>query len=159
MERKEGTIKSVSQYPNEDRSGDMDMYMEEDTNVTMYPFTVSITDDAKDRRQGFHVSLEVNLGGDKKIAVPHMAIMNDLMMDIEDEDSDMVDDMFGMDDEFMQEGTSFVYVLIDGALEKRDIETGNMNDEFVEKIDGVKLDEVVINTPTPEMYDPMMNLS
>ncbi len=59
----------------------------------------------------------------------------------------------------MQEGTSFVYVLIDGALEKRDIETGNMNDEFVEKIDGVKLDEVVINTPTPEMYDPMMNLS
>lgn len=150
-----GEVESVSEFPTEDGMGEMDMYGGGDMNVTMYPFKVNITDDTKDLRQGYHVSLEVNIGGDdKKLVVPHMALLDDMMMEMEEEENEMMDDMFGMDEGFM-EASPFVYVLVDGVLERRDVETGNMNDEFVEIKEGVELGELVVTTPTIEMYDGM----
>lgn len=150
-----GEVESVSEFPTEDGMGEMDMYGGGDMNVTMYPFKVNITDDTKDLRQGYHVSLEVNIGGDdKKLVVPHMALLDDMMMGMEEEENEMMDDMFGMDEGFM-EASPFVYVLVDGVLERRDVETGNMNDEFVEIKEGVELGELVVTTPTIEMYDGM----
>lgn len=150
-----GEVESVSEFPTEDGMGEMDMYSGGDMNVTMYPFKVNITDDTKDLRQGYHVSLEVNIGGDdKKLVVPHMALLDDMMMGMEEEENEMMDDMFGMDEGFM-EASPFVYVLVDGVLERRDVETGNMNDEFVEIKEGVELGELVVTTPTIEMYDGM----
>lgn len=150
-----GEVESVSEFPTEDGMGEMDMFGGGDMNVTMYPFKVNITDDTKDLRQGYHVSLEVNIGGDdKKLVVPHMALLDDMMMGMEEEENEMMDDMFGMDEGFM-EASPFVYVLVDGVLERRDVETGNMNDEFVEIKEGVELGELVVTTPTIEMYDGM----
>lgn len=150
-----GEVESVSEFPTEDGMGEMDMFGGGDMNVTMYPFKVNITDDTKDLRQGYHVSLEVNIGGDdKKLVVPHMALLDDMMMEMEEEENEMMDDMFGMDEGFM-EASPFVYVLVDGVLERRDVETGNMNDEFVEIKEGVELGELVVTTPTIEMYDGM----
>ena len=150
-----GEVESVSEFPTEDGMGEMDMFSGGDMNVTMYPFKVNITDDTKDLRQGYHVSLEVNIGGDdKKLVVPHMALLDDMMMGMEEEENEMMDDMFGMDEGFM-EASPFVYVLVDGVLERRDVETGNMNDEFVEIKEGVELGELVVTTPTIEMYDGM----
>lgn len=150
-----GEVESVSEFPTEDGMGEMDMYSGGDMNVTMYPFKVNITDDTKDLRQGYHVSLEVNIGGDdKKLVVPHMALLDDMMLEMEEEENEMMDDMFGMDEGFM-EASPFVYVLVDGVLERRDVETGNMNDEFVEIKEGVELGELVVTTPTIEMYDGM----
>lgn len=150
-----GEVESVSEFPTEDGMGEMDMYGGGDMNVTMYPFKVNITDDTKDLRQGYHVSLEVNIGGDdKKLVVPHMALLDDMMLEMEEEENEMMDDMFGMDEGFM-EASPFVYVLVDGVLERRDVETGNMNDEFVEIKEGVELGELVVTTPTIEMYDGM----
>lgn len=150
-----GEVESVSEFPTEDGMGEMDMFGGGDMNVTMYPFKVNITDDTKDLRQGYHVSLEVNIGGDdKKLVVPHMALLDDMMLEMEEEENEMMDDMFGMDEGFM-EASPFVYVLVDGVLERRDVETGNMNDEFVEIKEGVELGELVVTTPTIEMYDGM----
>lgn len=150
-----GEVESVSEFPTEDGMDEMDMYDGGDMNVTMYPFKVTITDDTKDLRQGFHVSLEVNIGSDeKKLVVPHMALLDDMMMEMEEEENEMMDDMFGMDEGFMDD-SPFVYVLVDGVLERRDVETGNMNDEFVEIKEGVELGELVVTTPTIEMYDGM----
>jgi multidrug efflux pump subunit AcrA (membrane-fusion protein) len=149
-----GEVESVSQHPTDDGMEGMDMGG--DSNVTMYPFTVKITDDTKELRQGFHVSLEVSVGGNEKsMVVPHAAMMDDMMMGEEEEDFSMMDEMFGSGGFDMGDDTSFVYVLVDGMLERRDIETGKMNDEFVEIISGVELGELVVISPMMEMYDGM----
>src|SRR5699024_2606086 len=143
-------------------------------NVTMYPFVVAIEDDTKDLRQGFHVSLEVNVAEadkslvvphmaimdelmmDKSLVVPHMAIMDELMMDMEDDSFSMTDELLmGMGEEFEEDDMQFVYVLVDGILERRDIETGKMSDEYVEIISGVELNELVVVNPDWDMYDGM----
>lgn len=128
-----GVVESISPFPTDDGGDDYYYDGMGGGNVTMYPFTVAITDDTSDLRQGFHVSLEVNLGkSDKKLVIPHMAIMDDY--------------------EF---GSAFVYVLVNGMLERRDIHTGEMSDEFIEITDGVALDELVVISPFEEMYDGM----
>lgn len=151
-----GVVESVSQFPTEEGGGEMDYFSGGDMNVTMYPFKVEITDDTKELRQGFHVSLEVNVGGtEKKLVVPHMAIMDEMMLGMDDEMGGIVDNMFGMGMDFSQDDTQFVYVLVDGILERRDIETGKSSDEFVEIISGVQLGELIVINPTPSMFDGM----
>jgi len=128
-----GAVESVSQFPNAEGGG-------EDFggggpggggNVTMYPFKVAITDDTSELRQGFHVSLEIKVGGsDKKLVIPHPALVD-------------------------EGGNKVVFVLVDGKLVRREVQTGAMNDEFIEVTGGVKLGELVVITPNPEMHDGM----
>ncbi|HZW68308.1 MAG TPA: efflux RND transporter periplasmic adaptor subunit [Pseudogracilibacillus sp.] len=152
-----GKVESISEFPKDDGSGDSDYYGGGEMNVTMYPFVVAIEDDTKDLRQGFHVSLEVNVSeADKSLVVPHMAIMDELMMDMEDDSFSMTDELLmGMGEEFEEDDMQFVYVLVDGILERRDIETGKMSDEYVEIISGVELNELVVVNPDWDMYDGM----
>lgn len=124
-----GVVESVSQFP--EGEGGMDDFGG-GGNVTMYPFKVAITDDTSELRQGFHVSLEVNVSGDdKSLAVPHMALTMD------------------------EEGQEFVYVLVDSLLEKRIVQIGEMNDEFVGIIEGVADGEFVVIGPDESMHDGM----
>ena len=153
----QGEVESVSQHPSDEGMGE-DMYGMGESNVTMYPFTVNITDDTSELRQGFHVSLEVSIGGDeKKVVVPHAALMDDMMMyDPEDEEAGMMEEVFPEDDFSELEESAFVYVLTDeNILERRDVETGKMNDEFIEIVSGVELGELVVISPMMEMYDGM----
>lgn len=152
-----GKVESISEFPKDDASGDGDFYGGGEMNVTMYPFVVAIEDDTKDLRQGFHVSLEVNVAEkDKSLVVPHMAIMDELMMDMDDDSFSMTDELLmGMGEDFEEDDMQFVYVLVDGILERRDIETGKMSDEYVEIISGVELNELVIVNPNWDMYDGM----
>lgn len=126
-----GVVESVSQFPGDEGGGEDFGGGMGGGNVTMYPFKVAITDDTSELRQGFHVSLEVKVSGEgKSLVVPHMAIMD-------------------------EDGMSIVYVLKDGKLERREIQTGKMNDEFIEVTDGVSLDELVIISPFEGMHDGM----
>ena len=52
-----------------------------------------------------------------------------------------------------------VYVLVDGKLERREVQTGKMNDEFIEVTEGVNLDELVVITPYEGMHDGMEVIS
>lgn len=150
-----GVIESVSEFPTEEAGDDFDM-LEGDSNVTNYPFTVTMADDTSELRQGFHVSLEVNVGGDKKkVTVPHMAVFDDFMSSMDDEEMGMFDDMFGMDEGFVDDQIQYVFVVKDGILEQREIETGNMSDEYIEIISGVKADELIVINPMPNMTDGM----
>lgn len=149
-----GHVESISQFPTDDGIDEMDMYAGEG-NVTMYPFKVAITDDTKDLRQGFHVSLEVSVGDDeKKVVVPHSALLDD-MMDGMDDDFMVEDEIVDVDDSSFIEESSYVYVLIDGVLHRRDVEVGSMNDELVEIKEGVEVGELVVITPHFDMYDGM----
>ena len=126
-----GTVESISQFPNDGGGGGEEFGGGGGGNVTMYPFKVTITDDTTELRQGFHVSLEIKAGSsDKKIAIPHPALMDEA-------------------------GIKFVYILNDGKLERREVQTGVMNDAYIEVTDGVKPEELVVMTPTPEMHDGM----
>jgi HlyD family secretion protein len=129
-----GVVESVSQFPEGDAGGGEGMYGPGGGgNVTMYPFKVAITDDTSELRQGFHVSLEVNLSsGEKHLVVPAYSIW-----------------------EVPEEGIQVVYVLKDGVLQRRTVETGAMGDEFIQIISGVALDELVVLGPTEEMFDGM----
>ncbi|MFC4800067.1 efflux RND transporter periplasmic adaptor subunit [Neobacillus sp. GCM10023253] len=127
-----GTIESVSQFPTADGGGGGDFGGPPGGgNVTMYPFKVAITDDTSELRQGFHVSLEIKVGGaEKPLAVPHPALVD-------------------------EGGAKVVYVLVDKKLERREVKTGAMNDEFIEIKNGVKLGELVVITPNEQIHDGM----
>ncbi|MBD3108316.1 efflux RND transporter periplasmic adaptor subunit [Bacillus sp. AGMB 02131] len=127
-----GVVESISQFPDSE-GGSEEMYSGGGGgSVTMYPFKVAITDDTSELRQGFHVSLEIKVSGqDDVLAVPHMALTQD------------------------EEGMNIVYVLVDGLLQKRTVETGIMNDEFIEIKEGVALDELVVIMPDEGMFDGM----
>lgn len=126
-----GVVESVSHFPDEE--GGMDDYGGGGGNVTMYPFKVAITDDTSELRQGFHVSLEINISGDDSaLAIPHMSLM------VDEED-----------------GSEYVYVLVDELLEQRFVTLGEMNDEFIEVVEGVENGELVVVMPDDSMYDGM----
>ncbi|MFK9092146.1 efflux RND transporter periplasmic adaptor subunit [Bacillus salipaludis] len=127
-----GAVESVSQFPNEEGGGGGEFGGgAPGGNVTMYPFKVAITDDTSELRQGFHVSLEIKVGGsDKKLVIPHPALVD-------------------------EGGNKVVYVLADGKLERREVKTGAMNDEFIEVTEGVKSGELVVITPNEQMHDGM----
>ncbi|MDQ0973329.1 HlyD family secretion protein [Neobacillus niacini] len=127
-----GAVESVSQFPNAEGGGGEGFEGGGGAgNVTMYPFKVVITDDTSELRQGFHVSLEIKAGDStKKIAIPHPALMDEA-------------------------GIKIVYVLKDGTLERREVQTGVMNDAFIEITSGVTPGELVVLTPTGEMHDGM----
>lgn len=124
-----GIVESISHFPDSE-GGSEEMYSG-GGGVTMYPFKVALTDDTSELRQGFHVSLEIKVSGQEKVlSVPHMALLQ-------------------------QEGMNSVFVLVDGILQQRFVETGAMNDEFIEIKEGVSLDELVVIMPHEEMYDGM----
>ena len=126
-----GVVESVSQFPNEDGAGGEMMGAPSGGNVTMYPFKVAITDDTSELRQGFHVSLEVKIvGTEKKPVIPHSAILD-------------------------EGGMAVAYVLIDGKIERREVKTGSMNDEWIQVLEGVNKDELVVIAPSEGMYDGM----
>ncbi|GAB2535472.1 efflux RND transporter periplasmic adaptor subunit [Gracilibacillus alcaliphilus] len=139
-----GVVESVSHFP-DDNGAEADFGME-GSNVTTYPFTVAITDDTSELRQGFHVSIEVSTGGEKVLAVPHTAIIEDDFFEAEEDMS-------------TGEITEIVYVLVDGVLEQRIVETGEMNDEFIEITSGVESGELVVIYPEPDWYDGMEVIS
>jgi HlyD family secretion protein len=122
----DGSIESVSQFPEGDQ-GSMDEFGGGGGNVTMYPFTVAIAGDTKDLRQGYHVSLEINvsdLGQSEQLAIPHMALDMD------------------------EEGNEFVYVINhDNILEKRPVVLGEMNDEFAGVAEGLEPGDLVVTNP------------
>ncbi|MBP3040070.1 HlyD family efflux transporter periplasmic adaptor subunit [Bacillaceae bacterium Marseille-Q3522] len=133
-----GVVESISHYPEESGGGE-GMYPEGGggSPVTMYPFKVAITDDTSELRQGFHVTLEVKTGSnEKRLVVPAFALWEE----------------FGTED---AAAGQIVYVLNNGVLERRDVETGAMSDEFVEILSGVSAGELVVLGPTEEMYDGM----
>jgi HlyD family secretion protein len=126
-----GKIESVSQFPTEDGASGGEFGGPPGGNVTMYPFKVVITDDTSELRQGFHVSLEIKVGGgEKPLVVPHPALVDEGDIKI-------------------------VYVLTDNKLERREVKTGAMNDEFIEIAEGVKLGELVVITPNEQLHDGM----
>lgn len=137
-----GVVESVSQFPSDDGGGGEDYDMGGGGNVTTYPFKVAIKDDTSELRQGFHVSLEVKMGGgEKSLVVPHMAILEEEAMEEgEDSSGEMVE---------------VIYVLVDGVLQRREVETGKMNDEFIEITEGVTKGELVVISPDPGLYDGM----
>ncbi|MEH7386464.1 HlyD family efflux transporter periplasmic adaptor subunit, partial [Bacillus sp. JJ1521] len=127
-----GAIESVSHFPNDTGGGEGEFYgMGGGGNVTMYPFKVGITDDTSELRHGFHVSLEVRIPGTEILPViPHTAILD-------------------------EGGVAVVYVLADGLLQRREVQTGSMNDEFIQVTEGVTKDELIVLTPYEGMYDGM----
>lgn len=126
-----GVVESVSHFPNDDGGGGGEFPEMGGGNVTMYPFKVGITDDTSELRHGFHVSLEVRIPGAEILPViPHTAILD-------------------------EGGVAVVYVLADGILQRREVQTGSMNDEMIQVTEGVAKDELVVLTPYEGLHDGM----
>jgi HlyD family secretion protein len=130
-----GSVETVSQFPNEDGASGEEFASggAQGGNVTMYPFKVAITDDTSELRQGFHVSLEIKVKLNESaqtLVIPHSALIN-------------------------EGGVDIAYVLVDGKLSRREVQTGGMSDEWMEVIEGVKLGEQVVITPYEGMHDGM----
>lgn len=136
-----GVIQSVSQFPDGEEGGMNEYEGGGGGSVTMYPFKVAITDDTSELRQGFHVSMEIKLDGDKKtLAIPHSA----LMMDFDEESGEELE---------------FVFILNAEVLEKRIIKSGEMNDEFIGITEGLEADELVVINPHEGLFEGMEVIS
>lgn len=121
-----GKVESISQFPEESGEG-----FEEGQGTTKYPFTVAITDDTSELRQGFHVTMDVKVNGKAEVlAVPSESIL------YEGEEK-------------------FVFIEKNKKLEQRAIEVGVMGDDYVEIVEGVKKGERLVLYPMPEMFDGM----
>lgn len=134
-----GSVETVSQFPNEEGASGAEFASggAQGGNVTMYPFKVAITDDTSELRQGFHVSLEIQVKLNESaqtLVIPHSALMN-------------------------EGGVDVAYVLVDGKLSRREVQTGGMSDEWIEVVDGVMLGDKVVITPYEGMHDGMEVIS
>lgn len=130
-----GSVETVSQFPNEDGASGEEYAGggAQGGNVTMYPFKVAITDDTSELRQGFHVSLEIQVKlneSEQTLVIPHSALIN-------------------------EGGVDVAYVLVDGKLSRREVQTGGMSDEWIEVVEGVVQGEQVVITPYEGMHDGM----
>lgn len=113
-----GTIKHVDHTPIQNNS----MGMGSGNDITFYAFTVELTEAADELLHGYNVSIEVlTETKEDAVLIPFDAIVND-------------------------RGTDVVYVLADGMLQRREIETGQLTENGYEVVDGLAIgDELVLN--------------
>ena len=108
----EGTIVSISEFP--DSSNRYYHYSEGNNNVSLYPFTVSVSEDAA-LREGEYVQMTYDPTGE---GVGYF-LMNPFVRS--------------------EEGKSYVWVAGEKGLEKRDVTTGgNLWGSYIQIVDGME---------------------
>ncbi|HDR7455283.1 TPA: HlyD family efflux transporter periplasmic adaptor subunit [Bacillus cereus] len=122
-----GKITEISEFPT---SAEATQAVSEGTqNMSQYTYKASL--DSQDGLfPGYHVSLQVNLGDKKMIAVPSISIVG--------EDDDL-----------------FVYIEEKGKLRKQNVKKGATDGDWTEIIEGTTVGQKVVKNPSNNIYDGM----
>lgn len=100
--------------------------------VSSYPFTATIDKKSKDLRPGYHVNVEITVAQHKNVpAVPYNAIL-------------------------AENNHSYVFVVKNGKLHRRKIETGLTNGKEKEVTKGLKPGEKIVLDPTDKLKEGMV---
>jgi HlyD family secretion protein len=100
--------------------------------VTTYPFSVTFAENPDESmKQGYHMNLEIVVSKhESALVLPAHAIIN-------------------------QDAEEYIFVVKEGKLERRNIETGLVNGKWKEITNGMKKGETVVLAPSDDLYDGM----
>ncbi|EJP81899.1 TPA: HlyD family efflux transporter periplasmic adaptor subunit [Bacillus thuringiensis] len=122
-----GKITEISEFPTSAEA--TQAVSEGNQNMSQYTYKASL--DSQDGLfPGYHVSLQVNLGDKKMIAVPSISIVG--------EDDDL-----------------FVYIEEKGKLRKQNVKKGATDGDWTEIIEGTTVGQKVVKNPSNNIYDEM----
>ncbi|MZQ84006.1 efflux RND transporter periplasmic adaptor subunit [Paenibacillus sp. 5J-6] len=99
--------------------------------VTSYPFIVELSDTQEGLQDGYHVALEIHIKDKENV----LTIPNDAVL--------------------IQDQKEFVYIVENGKLYKKTIETGLTNDLIKEVTTGIHEGDMVVHNPLPGWKDGM----
>ncbi|PLR75425.1 efflux transporter periplasmic adaptor subunit [Bacillus sp. V3-13] len=126
-----GEITEVSEYPISEDVGSNEISTPGQTtqNISYYTFKASLADQ-KGLASGYHVSIQVELPQTTIRAVPRSSI-------VQSEDS------------------LFVYVLNGARLRKQEVKTGVGDSEWIEVLEGLALNDKVVDSPSSKVQEVM----
>ncbi|WP_324655276.1 efflux RND transporter periplasmic adaptor subunit [Bacillus paranthracis] len=124
-----GKITEVSEFPTSAEMAQAGGVGEATQNMSQYTYKASL-DSQDGLSPGYHVSLQVNLGNKKMVAVPTKSIV------------EKGDD-------------AFVYVEDKGKLRKQNVKKGSTDGDWTEIVEGVTVGQKVVKNPSDDVYDGM----
>ena len=124
-----GKITEVSEFPTSAEMAQAGGVGETTQNMSQYTYKASL-DSQDGLSPGYHVSLQVNLGNKKMVAVPTKSIV------------EKGDD-------------AFVYVEDKGKLRKQNVKKGSTDGDWTEIVEGVTVGQKVVKNPSEDVYDGM----
>ena len=124
-----GKITEVSEFPTSAEMAQAGGVGEATQNMSQYTYKASL-DSQDGLSPGYHVSLQVNLGNKKMVAVPTKSIV------------EKGDD-------------AFVYVEEKGKLRKQNVKKGSTDGDWTEVVEGVTVGQKVVKNPSDDVYDGM----
>ncbi|MDD1367225.1 efflux RND transporter periplasmic adaptor subunit [Bacillus sp. MHSD_36] len=124
-----GKITEVSEFPTSTEMAQAGGVGEATQNMSQYTYKASL-DSQDGLSPGYHVSLQVNLGNKKMVAVPTKSIV------------EKGDD-------------AFVYVEDKGKLRKQNVKKGSTDGDWTEVVEGVTVGQKVVKNPSDDVYDGM----
>ncbi|MCQ6522955.1 MULTISPECIES: efflux RND transporter periplasmic adaptor subunit [Bacillus] len=124
-----GKITEVSEFPTSAEMAQAGGVGEATQNMSQYTYKASL-DSQDGLSPGYHVSLQVNLGNKKMVAVPTKSIV------------EKGDD-------------AFVYVEDKGKLRKQNVKKGSTDGDWTEIVEGVTAGQKVVKNPSEDVYDGM----
>ncbi|MDA1513878.1 efflux RND transporter periplasmic adaptor subunit [Bacillus cereus group sp. TH40LC] len=124
-----GKITEVSEFPTSAEMAQAGGVGEATQNMSQYTYKASL-DSQDGLSPGYHVSLQVNLGNKKMVAVPTKSIV------------EKGDD-------------AFVYVEDKGKLRKQNVKKGSTDGDWTEIVEGVTVGQKVVKNPSEDVYDGM----
>ncbi|WP_434182329.1 efflux RND transporter periplasmic adaptor subunit [Bacillus thuringiensis] len=124
-----GKITEVSEFPTSAEMAQTAGTGEGTQNISQYTYKASL-DGQDGLSPGYHVSLQVNLENKTMIAVPSKSIVE------KNEDT-------------------FIYVEDKGKLHKQNVKKGSIDGDWTEILEGVKVGQKVVKSPSDNIYDGM----
>ena len=121
-----GTVSHISYLPND--TGDMGM--DNGTSGVEYPITVTVDDGDIGLKPGFQIIMEITTDEHTANTLPITAVQQ-------------------------AEDVNYVYVVVDGKVERREVEVGTASVESIEIIDGITAEEQVILEPAQNITEGM----
>ncbi|MFD1954461.1 efflux RND transporter periplasmic adaptor subunit [Paenibacillus thailandensis] len=99
--------------------------------VTLYPFTVELTEKSEELKYGYHVYIDIEVeSGGNRLVVPHQAVME-------------------------EDGKRYVYAVEQGLLRKREVVVGDSNDSWKEIVSGLSEGDTIAAHAAPDLKDGM----
>lgn len=128
----DGQIVEVSEFPAETNQGTGQLSGEagqSTSNLSYYTFKAKLHSQ-EGLSPGYHVAIQVVLSSKKVLTVPQNSVQE-------------------------KDGSTFVYVMSKGKVQKRNITTGISTGEWTEVVDGLKEGEKVVKNPSHTMDSGM----
>ncbi|WP_413305842.1 efflux RND transporter periplasmic adaptor subunit [Bacillus sp. 1P10SD] len=126
-----GKMVKISDYPvTSDLTGQISATSGTEMSTISYYSFIAKLDSNEGLSPGYHVAIQVNLSSENVLVIPQSSINHDA-------------------------NDSFVYVKVNGKLEKRSVQIGITNNKWTEVVSGVRSGEEIVKNPSSTLHSGM----